>query len=180
MPALPNDRVLPYFVIHSLASPLRGLLIAAIFGATIAVVSSGIHSLATSTLMDFAHRDGEHDRMPSLLSVRLLILFFGAAASGLALAVVPHLGTIIQAVVTIMGLFGGPLLGVFLLGALSRRATGSGALLGAIFGAAAGAAVAFSRQLFAVEISFMWISFASTVVTYMIGQLFSRRAMQFS
>jgi sodium-coupled monocarboxylate transporter 8/12 len=89
----------------------------------------------------------------------------------LALAVIPRLGTIVQAVVTIMGLFGGPLLGVFLLGALTRRPDGRSALIGAALGAATGALVAFSRPIFGVELSFMWISFAATAVTFIAGWL---------
>ena len=126
--AIASDRILPYFVVHVLPSPLRGLLIAALFGATIATVSAGIHSLATATLMDFFRQsDASSERKSSMLKVRLLIVFYGVAASVLALAVVPRLGTIVQAIVTIMGLFGGPLLGIFALGALSKKANGTGA-----------------------------------------------------
>lgn len=173
--ALQGDRILPYFVMHTLPSPLRGLLIAALFGATIAVVSAGIHALGTTALIDWGRPateggGGGH----SLLSARLLTFAFGAIASVLAIAVIPLFGTIIQAGVTVLGLFGGPLLGVFFLGALSHRATGFSALLGAFLGAVVGVLIAFSEQLFATTISFMWISFASATVTYVTGECVGR------
>jgi sodium-coupled monocarboxylate transporter 8/12 len=170
--AVQNDRILPYFVVHALPSPLKGLLIAALFGATIAVVSAGIHSLATATLVDFFQRK-HSQQQESIVLVRLLILFFGTLCAVLALVVTPRLGTIVQAVVSIIGMFGGPLLGVFMLGALTRRTSGTSALIGAVVGAMAGAAVAFSRPLFGVELSFMWISFVATIVTFGIGYLLS-------
>lgn len=171
--AVQNDRILPYFVVHVLPSPLRGLLIAALFGATIGTVSAGIHSLATVTTMDFL-RSRDPTRHSSIFHVRLLIAGFGILSGLLSLFVIPRLGTIIQAVVSIIGLFGGPLLGVFLLGALTRRANAAGALIGAFLGAIVGILIAFSGRLFSgMAISFMWISVASTAVTFVVGWLTS-------
>jgi sodium-coupled monocarboxylate transporter 8/12 len=169
-PPLESDRILPYFVMHTLPSPLRGLLIAALFGATIGTVSAGVHSLATATIVDFFGA-ARTTRDATVARARLLIVVFGTLCSVLALAVIPRLGTIVEAVVTIMGLFGGPLLGVFLLGALTRRPNANSALFGAALGAATGAIVAFSRPLLGVELSFMWISFVATAVTFLSGWL---------
>jgi sodium-coupled monocarboxylate transporter 8/12 len=169
--SIKNDRILPYFVVHELPSPLPGLLIAAVFGATMAVVSAGVNSLATATLIDFQPFGegtmGNNERQQVRLA-RSLTLLFGMLATLLAL-VVSQLGTLVEATITIMGLFGGPLLGVFFLGVLSRRANGNGALLGALGGAVAGGLVAFSKPLFAYGISFIWIAFAAATVTLIVG-----------
>jgi sodium-coupled monocarboxylate transporter 8/12 len=171
---LPNDRLLPYFVVHELPSPLPGLLIAAVFGATMAVVSAGVNALATAALMDF-HRvrpgPGGSERQ-QFLAARVLTVIFGLLATVIALEI-GRLGTLVEATITIMGLFGGPLLGVFFLGVLSRRANGSGALVGALAGAIAGTLVAFSQALLPIAISFIWIAFAAAVVTFMCGLLAS-------
>jgi SSS family transporter len=168
-----NDRILPYFVVQHLPPPLPGLLIAAVFGATMAVVSAGINSLATATLMDFAVLLGPQGTERFLFrQARLLTCFFGILSTGLAL-VVSRLGTLVESTITIMGLFGGPLLGMFFLGVLSRRANSPGALLGALAGSVGGAAVAFSKYLFNYEISFIWIAFCATVTTFGLGWLFS-------
>jgi sodium-coupled monocarboxylate transporter 8/12 len=170
-----NDRILPYFVVHQLPAPLPGLLIAAIFGATMAVVSAGINALATAALMDFRRgavtMAGSERR--GLVLAKVSTVAFGILATLLALFVMPRLGTLLEATNTIMGLFGGPLLGIFFLGALARRANGSGALIGALVGALVGILVKFSEQLFDYPISFMWIPFSAATVTFVTGWLAS-------
>jgi len=168
-----NDRILPYFVVQHLPPPLPGLLIAAVFGATMAVVSAGINSLATATLMDFGVLLGpQGTERYHFRQARFLTGFFGLLATVLAL-VVSQLGTLVESTITIMGLFGGPLLGVFFLGVLSRRANANGALLGALAGALGGALVAFSKPLFGYGISFIWIAFCAASITYVVGWAFS-------
>ena len=53
-----QNRILPFFVVRQLPSPLPGILIAAVFGATIATVSAGINALATAALIDFGSAPG--------------------------------------------------------------------------------------------------------------------------
>lgn len=170
--ALTNDRLLPYFITHQLPTPLPGLLIAAILGATIAVVSAGTNSLATAALMDFrktSTRAGTEDKL--VLAARRLTALFGLIPTLMALFIMQYLGSLIEAIITISGVFGGPLLGMFFLGVLSKRSNGNGALLGALVGGAAGILIAFSKQLFAYPISFLWISFVSAFVTFGAGWL---------
>ncbi len=107
-----------------------------------------------------------------MLKVRLLIVFYGVAAS-LLLAVVPRLGTIVQAIVTIMGLFGAPLLGIFMRWGrcrLSKKANGTGrrpdrctagSAVSGLVALLLRAAVLLRNQLH------RWISFVATMVTYM-------------
>jgi len=173
-PGIANDRLLPHFVVNHLPSPLPGLLIAGIFGATMALVSAAINSLATAALLDFRRGpiSASSDRS-SLRWARILTVLFGMLGTLMALLVMKHLGTLVQAVNTIFGLFGGPLLGIFSLGVLSRRANTAGALLGALTGAIVGLLVAFSKPWFGYPISFMWISFSSGATTLLVGWLAS-------
>lgn len=165
-----RDRLLPFFVVRQLPTPLPGLLIAAVFGATMAVVSAGVNALATATLKDFGAAGWpEHSQFRL---ARWLTVIFGIAATLLAL-VIGRLGTLVEATVAIMGVFGGPLLGIFFLGAMSRRANGNGALLGAIAGAIAAFSVAFSGQFLIKPISFLWTPFAAAGVTFLVGTLAS-------
>jgi Na+/proline symporter len=169
-----NDRILPYFVVQHLPSPLPGLLIAAVFGATIAVVSAGINALATATLIDFRSLLGKRleSERHQFRMARSLTILFGIVATLVAL-VIGRLGTLLEATNKIMGLFGGPLLGVFFLGVLARRANGPGALIGALIGGVAGTLVAFSNDWFSYPISFMWIAFSAATVTFAVGWLAS-------
>ena len=68
----------------------------------------------------------------------------------------------------IMGMLGGPLLGVFLLGMLSRRANSTGSLLGAFFGS-----VALAYIVFATKVSFLWYAAFGCLATMLLGYLFS-------
>jgi sodium-coupled monocarboxylate transporter 8/12 len=166
-----RDQLLPFFVVHELTAPLPGLLIAAVFGATMAVVSAGINSLATTVLMDFGggqETTGRRERS-QLRRARALTVLFGLAVTLIAIGLSQVQKTLVESIGTIQGLFGGPLLGIFFLGVLSRRANGSGALLGAVGGAVAGVLVAFSKQLFGWPVSFLWVAFVAAAVTFLIG-----------
>jgi sodium-coupled monocarboxylate transporter 8/12 len=167
-----RDRLLPFFVVRQLPSPLPGLLIAAVFGATMAVVSAGINALATATLMDFGPAADRRQRSEQrqFLLARVLTVVFGALATLLAL-VIGKLGTLVEATVSIMGVFGGPLLGIFFLGVLSRRANGIGALVGIGAGTVAAFLVAFSRYFLPRPISFLWTPFVAAGVTFGVGWL---------
>lgn len=166
------DRVLPHFVSHQLASPLPGLLVAAILAATMGTVSAGINSLTTATLMDFfyAKRKETGDTNEDQDRVRIARLWtigYGVFAAGIAL-VISRLGTFVEASVKIAGLVGGPLLGIFFLGVLSRRVNAQGALIGAVFGFAAVLVTGFFSP-----VSFMWYALIGALTTFGVGELTS-------
>jgi sodium-coupled monocarboxylate transporter 8/12 len=169
---LKNDRLLAYFVMHELPSPLPGLLIAAIVGATMAVISAGINALATTALIDFASKRQVADSKRVLLA-RLLTLTFGGLATVVALQV-GRIGTMVEATNKIMGLFGGPLLGVFFLGAITARPNGTAALIAAGAGAIVGGLIAFSNALFEVPLSFLWITPGAVITTMVTGLVVGR------
>jgi len=169
------DQILPFFVVHQLPSPLPGLLIAAIFGATMAVASAGINALATTVLVDFARvvdAPGQSEGRRVRLA-RALTVCFGALITVLALGLGRTGRTLVEVIFIIQGLFGGPSLGIFLLGVLSRRANGSGVLIGAVVGFLAGTLIGFSKQLFDYPIAPLWIAFSSAAVTYLVGSVAS-------
>ena len=166
------DRVLPHFIKDQLASPLPGLLIAAILAATMSTVSAGVNSLTTATVIDFlyaknketAHESEERARVKV---ARLWTLIYGIITTILALGI-GKLGTFVEASNKISGFFGGPLLGIFFLGVLSRRANASGTLIGAIIGFS----TVFVVGLF-THVSFMWYAMIGCLVTYFAGEAFS-------
>lgn len=164
-----KDRILPWFVVNELPRGLPGLLIAAIFAATMSTVSAGINALSTASIVDFYRRNMGGDPAPDRL-LRLskwLTLGYGILATLVAF-LMPLLGTLIEATNKIMGMLGGPLLGVFLLGMLTKRTTSQGALLGAFFGS-----MLLAFVVFQTKVSFLWYALIGCLATMVLGYLFS-------
>lgn len=164
-----KDRILPYFVVNELPHGLPGLLIAAIFAATMSTVSAGINALSTASIMDFYRRHiNPHPDPERLLRIsKGLTLIYGLTATAVAF-LMPLLGTLVEATNKIMGMLGGPLLGVFLLGMLTKRTTAPGALLGAFFGS-----LVLAFVVFETSVSFTWYALIGCLATMLLGFLFS-------
>jgi sodium-coupled monocarboxylate transporter 8/12 len=163
------DQILPYFVINELPAGLPGLLIAAIYAGTMSVTSSGINALTTATLVDFHQRlsRAPDSEARQLRIARGLTVAYGALVVLLAFGV-SQLGTLIEASNKAIGLVGGPLLGLFFLGMLVKRATPWGAVTGWAAGLAAAGWVCFGTKT-----SFMWLGLVGCAVTMLVGWLTS-------
>lgn len=128
---LPGDRVLAYYIIHALPDGVSGLLITAIFAAAMSSMDSGISSLSTVIVHDIVRplrsqpAPDEHD----LRLARRLVLGLGALSTGVAFYV-SSFRHVIEAYSTIISLFSGPVLALFLMGLLTRRATFAGWAVG--------------------------------------------------
>jgi SSS family transporter len=164
-----SDQILPYFVITQLPSGLPGLLIAAIYAGTMSATSSGINALTTATLVDFRQRLSHKplSEAGQLRLARQLTLAYGALVIVLAFGV-SRLGKLIEASNKAIGLVGGPLLGLFLLGMLAKRATSWGAVIGWFAGVAVAIPVCFFTKT-----SWMWYGVVGSVVTFVVGWLAS-------
>ena len=163
------DQILPYFVVTELPAGLPGLLIAAIYAGTMSATSSGINALTTATLIDFRQRLS-HKQMSEaqqLKQARLLTLGYGALVIVLAFGV-SKLGALIEASNKAIGLVGGPLLGLFLLGMLVRRATAWGAVAGWFAGVVVAVPVCFYTRT-----SWLWYGVVGCTVTFVVGWLAS-------
>ena len=128
------DSVFPYFISHELAAGVGGLVIAAIFAAS---MDSNLNSMATLTLMDGYKRylrPAAGDR-ESLAVLWAGTLFWGAASVGWGLFMtLKGATTTLQFTADVSGLLAGGLLGLFLLGIMSKRATSGIAAVSVIAG----------------------------------------------
>jgi SSS family solute:Na+ symporter len=128
-----GDRLLPKFAVERLPAGLTGLLLAAVLAASMSSLDSAVHSMSTVLLVDGIRRVVAGSLSPSreLLLARLGTAGFGVLAIGGAfLAAAKGEATLLETLVTWLGWFAGPLLGLFLLGLLSRRVDEPGALIG--------------------------------------------------
>jgi sodium-coupled monocarboxylate transporter 8/12 len=163
------DQILPYFVMHELPTGMPGVLIAAIYAASMSTISAGINSLTTASLVDFYQRLWRPDAgsVHLLRLAKWLSLFYGVLIVLLAF-VVERLGSLVEASNKAIGLVGGPLLGLFLLGLFSRRANATGAILGWFAGV-----LVLLPVCFWTKTSFLWYALIGCGTTYAVGLLCS-------
>lgn len=133
--AAKSDYVFPWFIVTVLPSGLTGLLIAAIFAAAMSTVSTSLNSSATIILNDIWPRlagapAGEEGGMKRL---RLATVGWGAAGTLMALALT-RVQSALDAWWLLAGVFGGGMLGLFLLGRLVPRAGSRAGLTGVAAG----------------------------------------------
>ncbi|XP_018494776.1 putative sodium-dependent multivitamin transporter [Galendromus occidentalis] len=142
------DQILPYFVMKYLGGipALPGLFIAGIFSGALSTVSSAINSLAAVTFEDFVRPMYKEGTAHEGLLIKTIALFYGVICV-LLTGIAERLGGVLQASFVFFGVGGGPLLGVFTLGMLSRRtgqkAALSGIVSGLLFGLWIGAGALF-------------------------------------
>ncbi|XP_028372491.1 sodium-coupled monocarboxylate transporter 2 [Phyllostomus discolor] len=130
------DQLMPYFVMEIFASMpgLPGLFVSCAFSGTLSTVAASINALATVTFEDFVKSCFPHlsDNLSTWISKGLCILF-GVICTAMAVTA-SVMGSIIQAAISIHGMCGGPMLGLFTLGILFPFVNWKGALGGLLTG----------------------------------------------
>ncbi|XP_043572972.1 sodium-coupled monocarboxylate transporter 1-like isoform X2 [Chiloscyllium plagiosum] len=126
-----SDQLLPYLVMDILRDypGVPGLFVAATYGGTLSTVSSSINALAAVTVADVIKPFTDLSEMKLAWISKGLSFMYGIICIAMA-ALTSVMGGVLQAALTIFGILGGPLLGVFLLGMLFRYANSVGALSG--------------------------------------------------
>lgn len=164
-----GDAVMPLFAVQELPVGVSGLIVASIFAASMAVMSAGINSLTTATIVDFYQRLLRPGRSPEHYAAagRVGTACWGAAATLLVLYA-GRLGELALAYNRVSSFLSGPLLGIFLLAALTRRTTSAGVLMGAATGAVSVAWIGVTTPW-----SFFWYGPIGVVVTFAAGYLAS-------
>ncbi|QDU81965.1 Sodium/glucose cotransporter [Polystyrenella longa] len=132
---LKNDEVFPAFIAYRLPVGVKGILIAAIFAAAMSSIDSSLNSSATLILADFYKRfknpnASERASMTVLYSTTLILGFIGTLL-GLGLM---GQDSMLDIWWKLSGILSGGMLGLFLLGIISKRAGNPAAILGVILG----------------------------------------------
>jgi Na+/proline symporter len=165
-----TNYVFPTFVTTRMPIGLVGLIIAAIFAASMSTVAAELNSLATATVIDFYRRllVPEASDAHYLAAARVATAVWGVFACGVALFAA-GLGPLIDVVNRFGSFFYGSILGVFVLALGIPRATGRGAFVGLLAGMSAVAAVAFGYP----KIAFLWHNVVGVVSCVVVGFLVS-------
>ncbi len=111
-----GDQVFPYYIATQVPAGLKGLIIAAILAAAMSTVDSALNCSATVLLLDFHKRYFKPDigERASVLFLRLGTVVWGILGTGAALLMI-RAESILDVWWQISGIFGGALLGLFLL-----------------------------------------------------------------
>jgi solute:Na+ symporter, SSS family len=163
-----TDLVFPTFIVTRMPNVIRGLLVAAILAAAMSNLSAALNSLASTSVMDLYARlrpqstDETRFRLARLSTmVWALILFVLAvlARNG---------GKVVEVGLSIASVAYGALLGVFLLGVLTKRANQAGSMVGMLCG------FIFNLYLWQfTKISFTWYVAFGSALTFTVGYIAS-------
>ena len=166
-PPAVTDSIYPRFIWENLPPGLSGLVIAAILAAAMSNLSAALNSLASTTVMDFLRPLSGGDESKWLKRARLATVAWGVILAGVAL-LARNWGGVLQAGLSIASIIYGSLLGVFLLGLLTRRVGEIAAMCGMVAGLAL---MLYVR--FATPIAFTWYVLIGTSMTFATGLLAS-------
>jgi len=163
------DRIYPTFIVSRMPHGISGLLIAAILAAAMSNLSAALNSLSSSSIMDFyvRFRPLAEERTKMRLS-RVATLFWALLLFALAVLSLNKVGRVVEVGLQIASIAYGALLGVFLLGVLTRRASQRGAMVGMMFG--------FGVELYLwkwTAVPWTWWVMIGTCVTFGVGYGFS-------
>jgi solute:Na+ symporter, SSS family len=163
------DRIYPTFIVSRMPHGIAGLLIAAILAAAMSNLSAALNSLSSSSMMDFYFRfRPEVIEKKRLRLARVTTVAWALVLFGLAVLALHRVGRVVEVGLQIAMIAYGALLGVFLLGVLTRRANQNGAIAGMICGLVT--ELCLWRWS---AIAFTWWVPIGTCVTFLIGYVAS-------
>jgi len=182
------DQIFPTFIVQEMPVGIRGLLIAAILAAAMSNLSAALNSLSSTSIIDFYMRV-----KPDLSDARRMFLSRAATIVwGIVLFVLAmlsrHGGRVVEVGLSIASVAYGALLGVFLLGVLTKRATETGAMIGMACGFITdiylwqfplpgwllrGLEQLLGHPAAGTKIAWTWYVLVGTAVTYLVGYIAS-------
>jgi SSS family transporter len=163
------DRIYPNFIVTHMPHGVSGLLIAAILAAAMSNLSAALNSLSSSSMMDFYLRGNpEISETRKIRISRISTVFWAFILFALAVLSLHKVGRVVEVGLQIASVAYGALLGVFLLGVLTKRANQTGAMVGMLCG--------FVTELYlwlGTRVPWTWYVAIGTAVTFGVGYLIS-------
>lgn len=182
--------VFPHFIVNVMPHGIIGILLAAILSASMSTTCNDMNALANISVNDFYRRLFRKDagEKETLLVSKIMTVVWGIILIFIAYLprILPPEWRLLDICLAIPSLFYGALLGVFLLGFLTKRATETGAIIGGALGIVAVFIVAMPPQLANwfprlvpeffhtyPKIAWPWWCPLGTTVTFVFGYLIS-------
>ena len=160
------ERTYPEFIWGHLPVGVAGLVIAAILAAAMSNLSAALNALASTTIMDFIRPlRPQYGESFYLKLARWATVGWGVLLFALGL-MARHWGRVLEAGLSIASVLYGALLGVFLLGVLTKRTGEWGAMAGMCAGFAA-------TLLVRGKVAYTWYVLIGSAVTFIVGYTLS-------
>ena len=163
------DFIYPTFIVSRMPHGIAGLLIAAILAAAMSNLSAALNSLSSSSIIDFyLRRSPQTEERRRVQLSRLATLFWGLVLLVLAVLSLHKVSRVVEVGLSIASVAYGALLGVFLLGVLTRRCNQKGAIVGMLCG--------FGVELYIwlwTTVPWTWYVAIGAPVTFAVGYLVS-------
>jgi SSS family solute:Na+ symporter len=131
-----NDAIFPYFVVQNLPIGLTGIIIAALFAASMSSLDSSINSSAMVLIHDFYKRfKPETSEADTFRLAHKLSLILGVLGTGAALLIASlDRKSAWDLFIELSNLSAGSMLGIYTLGYFTKRANSTGAWIGWVIG----------------------------------------------
>ncbi len=165
-----SDRIFPTFIVSQMPPGVSGLLIAAILAAAMSNLSAALNSLSSSSMLDLYLRKRQIDENRKMRLSRIATVLWAVVLFALAVLSLQKVGHVVEVGLQIASVAYGALLGVFLLGVLTRRANQTGAIIGMLCG--------FCLELYmwlGTDVPWTWYVAIGTVMTFGVGYAASAR-----
>ncbi len=166
----------PIFVIKYFPIGAVGLVMVGLFSAAMSSLDSTINSLSATTMQDVfkSFMGKSFSEKQELWLSKLLTIFWGTVCTIFAFYVGDISDSIIVSMNKIGSLANGPILGVFLLGILTRKANGIGAISGLILGFI----VNTIFWIYIPSVSWPWWNMIGCLICFSSGYLLSFSGMK--
>lgn len=135
--SLPKDfntsAIVPYFVITQLPAGIAGFVIAGIFAAAQSTIASSLNSISACFVTDFKQRffNNKFSGMSDVTLARWVIIIAGVISTAITVYfTMGNTSDTWNVFLTVSGLFGVPVAGLFALGIFTKRANARGVLIG--------------------------------------------------
>lgn len=129
-----GDQVFPYFIAHELPVGLKGLIIAAILAASMSTIDSALNCSATVLFVDYYKKyfRPQISEKGSVAFLRITTVIWGLLGIAFALLMI-NAASALDIWWQIAGIFGGGILGLFLLGIFNVRITLNQGIISVLF-----------------------------------------------
>ncbi|MFY7890143.1 MAG: sodium:solute symporter [Spirosomataceae bacterium] len=134
-PADYGDKVMPHFMVTKIPAGLMGLIVSAILSAAMSTISSGMNASATVFSVDIYQRYFKKDlnEKQHLRLLHLATVVFGLLGMGTGIAMI-GVKSVLDVWWQLSGIFAAGMLGLFLLGIISKKSQNQEATLATIIG----------------------------------------------